>query len=687
MVDIVITQIQISNLLRSSYILFLILIAIFGIACSEKQDSDDNRLSKIAIFKKYVEALDACKGLPVDSVQECAKRLIDIDTVSGIETEVWYNYGKARAFFHNKKDVEALGVIGESLKKTEGFPLLFERAEFLALRSVIHRNNYKQYLAAEDVYSAADIYLRLGLSRSASSIYLDIANLQCNVGNYSLALDNGHRVVNLIENNLPLTAEDSSTLMNVYNTLGLCYFSINDLDSAEYFYDRSYDLAVQLESEFWQGLLSGNSAMISKARGRFDEAIQKLEYDIRLSLKYREFYSAGSAYIIIGDLCVQSDNLSLAKQYYDSALYYLKPTGRLPALKLYYKNISHWHELMNDTGSAYSSYKKHILLRDSIKGTQVGAQMRQIQDQRQFEKQLADIELLKAENDHRERELRMSRVLLVALILVFVLLVALLFTIRRNYKKLNELNLQLEDKVKVRTERLKNTIDELDTYLYRASHDVRRPILTIVGLTQIADATTVDEELGEIHRAIKKTALEMDNMLKKLQMAYELEKENTQLAVNLDGQLTKLIYSFKKDFSDVLFKIECKHDLVVNSNPALLDIIFANVIENACIFSRDGHQHEISIDICRARNYAKILIKDNGLGIDDCYLKDIFSPYTRFSNKSHGCGLGLYLVVKALKRIGGKIVVSSTPNKGSKFLITIPVKYSMEPGIQNILSE
>lgn len=663
--------------MRSAYIFFLKIIVISLVACSEKHKSDDMQRSKIDYFRKYVAALDDCKELSTDSILMCAKLSIDIDTVSGIDNEVWHYYGKAKALVHNKREAEAIGIINEFLIKMEKFDLLFERAEFLTLRSFVYRNNFKHYLAAEDAYSAADIFLRLGLLRSASAVYLDIANLQYNVGNYSLAIENGRRVLNLLDDSLKMERADSVVLMNVSNTLGLTYFRVNNLDSAEYYYNISYDLAVRLKNEFWQGLVKGNSARILAYRGNTEEAIDNFRYDIGLSVKHNEFSSAGAALISIGDLYVQMNKLHLAKKCYDSAYFYLKSVEKPAVLSRYYKNVSHWYERNNDPVNAYNFFKKHISLRDSIENVQVSTQMQRIQDQRQFEKQLADIDLLKAENDHRTAELRLSRISLIALILVFVLLSTLLFTIRRNYKTLNALNVQLEDKVRARTDKLKKINAELDTYLYRASHDVRRPILTIIGLSHIADASRDEEERLEIHKSIKKTAVEMDNMLKKLQMAYELEKETGFFTVNVNSHIHSVVYTIQKDFPGVAFSANFNKEVVIKSNPRLMEIVLTNVIENACVFSKNGSSHEVSVGLNRTADAAKITVRDNGVGIESCYLNDIFGAYTRFSNKSQGCGLGLYLAMKAVNRIGGHIEVSSKVNEGSEFLITIPVDYAM----------
>jgi hypothetical protein len=125
----------------------------------------DSLALKMRNFRAYSEALTRCKAGNVDSIRLCAKAAIDIDTITGIDQDVWQAYATARAFFHNNLGLEAIEVIDDILPRTENPNLLFERAELLMLRSSLISNTYQMELAAEDLYKAAEIYLQLGLAR------------------------------------------------------------------------------------------------------------------------------------------------------------------------------------------------------------------------------------------------------------------------------------------------------------------------------------------------------------------------------------------------------------------------------------------------------------------------------------------------------------------------------------------
>src|SRR5690349_8130899 len=98
-------------------------------------------------FQEYSDALTRCKDGDVDSILLCAKAAIDIDTIEGIDTDVWQAYATARALFHNNLGLEAIEVIEGILPRTEDPALVFERAELLMLRSSLISNTYHMELA------------------------------------------------------------------------------------------------------------------------------------------------------------------------------------------------------------------------------------------------------------------------------------------------------------------------------------------------------------------------------------------------------------------------------------------------------------------------------------------------------------------------------------------------------------
>ena len=111
---------------------------------------------------------------------------------------------------------------------------------------------------------------------------------------------------------------------------------------------------------------------------------------------------------------------------------------------------------------------------------------------------------------------------------------------------------------------------------------------------------------------------------------------------------------------------------VVNGDKNYLMIVMINLVENALKYSIDPY---VTIKTQKADRYFQITVKDNGLGIEEKYLKDIFKRFFRIPKgdiyPSKGFGIGLSFVKKIIDSHKGKIIVKSIPGKGSEFIINL----------------
>jgi signal transduction histidine kinase len=116
--------------------------------------------------------------------------------------------------------------------------------------------------------------------------------------------------------------------------------------------------------------------------------------------------------------------------------------------------------------------------------------------------------------------------------------------------------------------------------------------------------------------------------------------------------------------------IENDNEISINGNEYLLKIAFANLFENGCKFS-NNQQSIVSVSF----NNKKITLNflDNGIGISEDDLKNIFTPFYRGENKTFadGNGIGLYLTQKIISLHKGSISIASVPAKGSTFTVEL----------------
>lgn len=250
-------------------------------------------------------------------------------------------------------------------------------------------------------------------------------------------------------------------------------------------------------------------------------------------------------------------------------------------------------------------------------------------------------------------------------------------------EQLQRLNQSLEKKVDERTSKIKSTVKklqktiaELDTFIYRASHDLKGPISRINGLVSLAKLESTSEQDLKYYDLINLVSKDMGKLLAKLTQVHEVINNKTLISpVDLPTIIANVRESIAfldpKNQSKYLFDI--KNALQMESDEFLLSIIFTNLMENAIVF-RKTHQndHEIKISAHQDDQSYTITVEDNGTGIKEEHVKKVFNMFYRGSDQAKGNGLGLYLTRMAVEKLGGTIKLESKYDQFTKFNISIP---------------
>jgi len=651
--------------------IYIVLVVFVFSGCDPEPASVDGQYKR-RCFNRLDEAVDLCKSSPVDAMDSCYRAIFLIDTVQGIDKNIWRGYAHAKGLFHHSFFKESLKVMNELIRDTSDPSLLLEHARLLQLRGSMEAIENEQTAAAKDYYKSINIYRQLGLEKDVAICYADVANIHNKVQNFKLAIENGHHALAV----RPVDHADTMRCLNVYNTMALSFIPLHLQDSALYYFRLAEDLAIREKAEFWIGLINGNMAVILMKQGHLKEALAKLTIDMRVSLKYNENVSAATALMSKGEIYATQGKISMAQQCFDSAYSLLQTKiGDKVVLGLYYKKMAQFSRDQQKYKDADEYFQKFIHLRDSLDRVNVGQNVEQIQNKSYMEKQLADINLLRMENGYRTKQVRLWQLSIGAIACALVLIVVLYRNKRIHNKQLKRLNNQLEEIVKDRTAELMKTNEELDTYLYRASHDVRRPILSVIGLAQIAEFAVSADERTDIQRKIISTAQEMDKMLNKLKMTYELRATVEPETFDLFQYIEDLSRNVGKSYPHTKFTLTKSGDVTFASDMRFITMVFLNLLENACIFCRVNAP--VNIEVTGELDYLYVRVTDQGIGIQEEYLDRIFEAYTRFSERSVGSGIGLYIVSRALAKIGGRVQVESVLHEGSTFTVKLPRwKYS-----------
>jgi len=204
-------------------------------------------------------------------------------------------------------------------------------------------------------------------------------------------------------------------------------------------------------------------------------------------------------------------------------------------------------------------------------------------------------------------------------------------------------------------------------------------LLSVIGAIDLAK--TMDE-LTEIRSLLNM----MDDAVKKLDEFIR----NTHEYYNLKrGKLIFEKIDFNKLMADAasIFNIAGRMDNVkfitkvaqeedFCSDENSIKIILNNLFSNAFKFQKKNGANDkfVSADIKIINRNAEIIVKDNGIGIDDSHIEKIFTMFYRATSDEPGSGFGLYNVKDAITRLGGTIKVQSALNEGTTFIVSLPSK-------------
>jgi len=273
----------------------------------------------------------------------------------------------------------------------------------------------------------------------------------------------------------------------------------------------------------------------------------------------------------------------------------------------------------------------------------------------------------------------------VAFGVLIVLLISFSNRLRRQSNELktaNEeiktINENLEEIVIQRTSLLEESYKELDTFLYRASHDLRSPIRSILGLCNISEHITAADYVSRV----QSTTMKMDRMLKKLISISQISQESSNLQtislapsiVEIKNKHAELITA-----SGVQFHVDCPADITLQTSPILLENILVNLIENGIFFSvlKNPDHARVEIKAVMSGKGVELSVHDNGVGIPESIRPKLFKMFFVGNEESKGNGLGLYTVQKCVEVLHGKIMVESEVGRYTKFVIIFPQKMTV----------
>ena len=241
-----------------------------------------------------------------------------------------------------------------------------------------------------------------------------------------------------------------------------------------------------------------------------------------------------------------------------------------------------------------------------------------------------------------------------------------------------ELNATLESRVAARTAELTAANQELDSFVYAVSHDLRAPLRAMIGFSGV-----LEEDLGpalppeakghlnHIVQAGRKMSALVEGLLTLSRSARgDLQRHRVDVSALARVRLSELAAAERA--RPVAVSVE--DGLVFQGDERLLASVVDNLLDNAWKYTGTTAQASIRVQACQEAGYSGFSVIDNGAGFDMAYTARLFKAFQRLHRQDEfpGIGIGLATVQRIVQRHGGHVTATGEPGKGAVFSVWLP---------------
>jgi PAS domain S-box-containing protein len=224
---------------------------------------------------------------------------------------------------------------------------------------------------------------------------------------------------------------------------------------------------------------------------------------------------------------------------------------------------------------------------------------------------------------------------------------------------------------------LKKAYDELESFSYSVSHDLRAPLRSMDGFSDILLAT-IGEQLDEKSRGylqrIRESSQRMAQLIDDLLNLSRLSQEPLNIKpVSLSEIAEKVFTSLQKSQPNRKVEIRIEPDLIASADENLVRIAIENLLGNAWKYTSKTDSPVIEFGLEIAHGKVAYFVRDNGTGFDMNYKEKLFGAFQRLhaANEFPGTGIGLATVKRIIHRHGGDVSAIGTPGLGATFYFTL----------------
>ncbi len=242
-----------------------------------------------------------------------------------------------------------------------------------------------------------------------------------------------------------------------------------------------------------------------------------------------------------------------------------------------------------------------------------------------------------------------------------------------------DMNQRLEQEVKTRTQELEAIVQELDSFTYTVSHDLRGPLRAIDGFSHILTLKAEPDRgsdlayyLGKIHENIRL----MDDLIEDLLSFTRMSRKQIERSlIDMERLATEVASELESAYPAVHYDITIDTLPEASADAIMIRQVMVHLISNAMKFSHQRHHPQIRIGTIQNEGTTEYFVQDNGIGFDMQYADKIFDVFQRLhpAGEYEGTGVGLAIVNRIIIRHGGRIRVIAKEGDGATFFFSLGV--------------
>lgn len=491
------------------------------------------------------------------------------------------------------------------------------------------------------------------------------------------------------------TLDSSSEQASSYYYLGLCYLKKKDYSTAKTNFNKAESLYENLKITYTVDLLNLQKGIINKSTGNIDLAATLFSKIVAKPDSPGILDTKAEALYQIGTIEMAQNRNNLALNYFNRALDLNSKNKNLEQKADILLALSTVYEKMLDKNNAYTYLKQHTNLKESI--SLLDNEKLGVDDYEKFKEteRLEEIARINKENIQKEKTSKFSKLISILAIALISILSLLSLSLYKNNIIRTRSNQLLEEKNKeliLAKEKAEKASNARTEFLSTVSHELRTPLNAINGIAHLLLEDKPKKSQMHYLESLQFSGNYLTNFINDILEINKIDSKKTeieninfnlkQLLENIQSSLKELALQNKNDFS---LSIDSDIPDYLIGDPTKLSQILLNLINNALKFTHEGKVTVTSKLVSLEDNQACIYfeVKDSGIGIPEDKLETVFDSFSQGSvginRKYGGTGLGLTIVKKLVRILGGEIKLESVVDKGSAFSFKLSFKEGEKP--------